>query len=637
MGVATTKSLPVLFSMSLFSAQLSRLNTRTSLLLRAVVFLLVTAILHGCGSTGARIPDADTAYSDAQRFEDLASIASGEQRAVYQFSAAEAWYLALEVERAMFTLANIDTAFLPADQLIDYSLLFAEILQLQGRHQDALAALQEPLAQSRFFQARAQKQAAWGERTGNIHLVLGEYDQAVRFFDYALSAGTEDAILERLRTSLWRSLTLAETLPEPPFSSAELPGWISLAEISNITAGTLDEQLEQYQRWRFDNFGHPADIQPPESIRVLESLASEPAPRVALVLPLSGNLAPAGNAVLDGYLASLMENKGRDPLNPTDVLIFDSNSQSISAILREIRAQQVQLVIGPLEKSNVSAFVTLADPSLRTLVLNSPDTGAITANKSILSIALDIEDEARQAATAAMRDGYRTALALVPNNSSGDRASDAFQALWEEQNAELVGTDRFGSSDTYAGLLESRLHVDQSNSRMRQLRTLLAQNLEFSPRRRADIDAIFLSATAEEARQMKPMLAFFFADNIPVYSTSNIYDGSEDRGENQDLDGIKFSTLPWMIAETNVLSSLKSASPKTGGLLKLQAMGVDAYYLSQRVPQFLNAENTVYHGVLGKLSLEPGSRNLDRQQVWAEFVDGGVEPIALTVEADEPE
>lgn len=592
-----------------------------------ILMLAVFAVLQSCGTAGQKPDGVADPFTEAKRWEELARTATGEQRAVYQLSAAEAWYLSAEVERAMFSLLTIDSLYLPANQLVDFSLLLAEIFQLQGRHQEALEALEQPVIQNRLFDADPEKQAFWAERTGNIHLVLGENEQAALYFDHALSLGKEDLFFERLRTSLWRSLTLSEDLPEPPFSSAEMPGWIALAEISNINAGTLSEQLQQFQNWRTTHFGHPADLLPPDSIQILADLANEPAPRVALLLPLSGDLSAAGNAVLDGYLATAVENRERDPLNPTEVLVFDTNSQSISAILRELRELQVKIVIGPLQKDMVAALTLLADADMRILTLNSIENAELIYEKSILGLALDIEDEARQAATAAMRDGYQTALALVPNSSSGDRAGQAFSSVWEEQNGVLVGVDRFGSSETHADLLESRLHIDQSYSRMRELRTLLAQNLEFTPRRRNDIDALFLSASGEQARQIKPMLAFFYAEDIPVYSTSNIYDGTDDTKVNQDLNGIKFSTLPWLVSDSNVHEALKIASPKSGSLLKLQAMGVDAYYLSQRIPQFINAESTVYHGVLGTLSLPPGERSLDRQQVWAEFSGGLVAPL----------
>ena len=586
--------------------------------------IALLVLIQSCGGFSSKERPARGTYSEAQRWEELANTSTGQQRAVYQLSAAEAWYGGLEIERALFTLLNIDTVFLPDNELVDHSLLLAEVLQLQGRHQDALIALREPVLQKRIGNATIKRQTLWAERLGNLHLTLEEYELAARHFDYGLSIARDRTNLRQMREGLWTSLIRVKELPQAPYQSSEMAGWIALAEINNESAGTLDDQLKSFQNWRRIYINHPAATSPPESIAVLTSLATETPPKVALLLPLSGNLASAGNAVLEGYLATVVANKSKDPLSPAEVMVFDTNAQSMSGILRELRAAQVDLVVGPLQKEKVSAFTLLADPEMRALTLNSIEEDTLGNKKLILGLALDIENEARQAATAALRDGHVKALALVPDNNSGDRASSAFANSWAEQNGVLAGIDRFQSEDTYADILESRLHIKQSVSRMSELRRLLAVNLEFNPRRREDIDALFLTASTEQARQIKPMLAFFFADDIPVYSTSSVFDGQQNNKANQDLDGIKFSTIPWLVRESEIHNMLNKGSNNSGALKKLQAMGVDAYYLSQRIPQFIVAGNAVYHGVLGNLSLNVGERNLDRQQVWAEFDQGSV-------------
>ena len=54
--------------------------------------LIVFAVLiQSCGTTGGPRPqNVGGAYSEAQELEDLASLSTGAQRAVYQLSAAEA-------------------------------------------------------------------------------------------------------------------------------------------------------------------------------------------------------------------------------------------------------------------------------------------------------------------------------------------------------------------------------------------------------------------------------------------------------------------------------------------------------------------------------------------------------------------
>ena len=588
-------------------------------------------MLHGCGTTTptTSTPSREVAaekQKDAQYWQSLAAKSSGSQRAVYQLSAAESLYFDVELEQALFTLLAIDTAVLPANKLIDYSMLLAEVYQLQGQYQLVQEALDIPVTLKKLGSAEPTKQAAWAERSGNIRLVLGEYDAASEYFDWALSLVNEPQLLARLRKSLWQSLTQTASLPTGPYYSAEMTGWIDLARISNRGVGTLSEQVEDLQGWRILNGSHPASLQPPESIRVLENIVGGDAPRIAILLPLSGDLAAVGNAVLEGYIATSLKNKGYDPLNPREILVFDTNEDSLSNIVNELKKQDIDAVIGPLRKPLVAEYVNIADPRWPTLTLNSIEPQQAGLHPNALGLALDIEDEARQAATAALRDGYQTALALVPTSNSGQRAGRAFSDTWQEQHGELVAIDTYTSSETHADLLEARLHVDQSYARMRAMRSLLAKNIEFTPRRRQDIDMLFLVGAPEQARQIKPMLAFFFADDIPIYSTSMIYNGEEDSQANSDLNGIKFSTLPWIISSSKVDKSLSASAPQKGTLLQLQAMGVDAYYLSQRITQFLVAEGTVYHGVLGKLSLQPEQRNLDRQQAWAQFQSGSVIP-----------
>lgn len=697
-GVATTNSLPVNVSMSLIA--LASFSVRT-FLRRLVSVALLLCFIQSCGTTTVQ-PDIaieEDPYADALRWEQLARQARGAEKAVYQLSAAEAWYLSGDVSRALYTITSIDTFNLPDDQLIDHALLLAEIYQFEGRYVDALDALQEPVRQNRLNAANPEKRGSWAERAGDIHMVLGEYAQASLYFDLGLSSFDSVTSLERLRRSLWRSLTLAEELPAPPYSSEEMTGWIDLAETSNRSAGTLSDQLMQFETWRTNNFRHPANIEPPSSILALQNLNNESAPRVALMLPLTGSLAEAGNAVLEGYLATAVTNRGTDPLNPSEILIYDTHAENIETISQDIADQQVSLVIGPLQKDNVAEFVELVDPTLRVLALNSlqtqtysaepkssmnaevglesetttletaedfqgadltpnenvqaaeniltgespesaeldkyPDSSAapirdLNANalgrKTVLRIALNVEDEARQAATAALRDNHHIALAFVPDTEPGERAGKAFADAWESQNGVVVAVDKYSTEETHNLILESRLHINQSNARMGDLRRLLATNLEFTARRRQDIDTMFLSASPDQARQIKPMLAFFFAEDLPIYSTSTIYDGVDDPKANRDLDDIQFNTMPWFISDSAEIE-LAGAAPRNGGLLKLQAMGVDAYYLSQRIPLFLNAEGMVYHGVLGKLSLRPGQQELDRQQVWAQFKSGQVEAI----------
>ena len=72
-------------------------------------------------------------------------------------------------------------------------------------------------------------------------------------------------------------------------------------------------------------------------------------------------------------------------------------------------------------------------------------------------------------------------------------------------------------------------------------------NLEFTPRRRDDIDFLFLAANADQARLLVPQLRFFQAHDLALYATSYVYSGKPDPAVDADLDGIIFGDMNWIL------------------------------------------------------------------------------------------
>ena len=72
------------------------------------------------------------------------------------------------------------------------------------------------------------------------------------------------------------------------------------------------------------------------------------------------------------------------------------------------------------------------------------------------------------------------------------------------------------------------------------MRQILRQETEFEPSRRDDADWVFLVALPQQARQIKPTLAFNFAGDLPVYATSHLYSGEVQPNKDRDLNGIIF-------------------------------------------------------------------------------------------------
>ena len=163
-----------------------------------------------------------------------------------------------------------------------------------------------------------------------------------------------------------------------------------------------------------------------------------------------------------------------------------------------------------------------------------------------------------------------------------------------------------------------------------------------------NIDMIFLLALPSYARQVPPMLDFYYAGDLPIYGTSHLYDGAPQPDQDGDLNGVDFVDIPWEVPEASsggkaslpevdTYRALSDASPR---MLKLNAMGVDAYRLAQRVPLMLAGAGGELFGATGSLFPRHDGR-IERTLPWAEFRGGVPRPPlkganSRTVEAYTP-
>ena len=113
------------------------------------------------------------------------------------------------------------------------------------------------------------------------------------------------------------------------------------------------------------------------------------------------------------------------------------------------------------------------------------------------------------------------------------------QNMWAYNGGTITTVVNFSSNNIVNPIRDS-LAIDQSQKRANKLRWIIGKKFKFNPRRRQDINVILLAASPTQARQIRPALKFYFAGNIPVYATSNIYSGIEKPQLDKDLDGIIF-------------------------------------------------------------------------------------------------
>ena len=336
---------------------------------------------------------------------------------------------------------------------------------------------------------------------------------------------------------------------------------------------------------------------------------------LALLLPLSGAYAASGLAVRDGFLAAAAPARAA-------VRVYDSGSSTESAVaayellLRDGPA----VVIGPLRKEAVTAIAGLG-PSRPWLALNYLDARAPVANT--IQFGLAPEDEARAAAEQAHARGLRRAIALVPQalagNDWGERALSAFGQRLRELGGEVIAAGRYAPGTlNFAEPIKQLLSLDQSDARHRALVAVLGQSSEFEPRRRDDVDFIFVAARPADGRLIWPQFRFYRSLDLPIYATSAIFEGGQDK----ELNGLRVCDMPYMLDGAGAYASLRGDVADLASARqqpRLFALGYDAFHVASLM-QSGELAAPAFAAASGSLSVANGA--VARGLSCAEIKDG---------------
>lgn len=400
-----------------------------------------------------------------------------------------------------------------------------------------------------------------------------------------------------------------------------LQGWIQLALLYRDPQANINEQVQRLQQWLQQWPDHPAAQHLPRMVKALQEAASHRPQHVAVLLPESGPLADAASAIRDGMMTGYYS--ALQAGNPTPELRFYDVSQgNVQNIYQQAVNDGAQFVVGPLSKDNVAKIAALGKPPVTTLALNYLDNNSRGA--PIFQFGLAPEDEARQVARYTLRQGNQFAGVLYPDSDWGDRVAQAFIQAFQAGGGQISAQRAYGSDDIGATV---KSLMDSARTQQAQAGFPSDPDTEYQPHPGQDMSFVFLVADPNQGRQVKPALNFHYARNLPVYSTSYIYDGTPSPRRDSDLDGVRYLDMPWVLYPNTKLHQLAGQTWPNGHgrYARLFAMGVDAYRLQARLYLLRTLPNSQLPGVTGTLHLD-GSR-LVRKSDWAVFKDGKVEPL----------
>ncbi|MEE8428425.1 MAG: penicillin-binding protein activator, partial [Gammaproteobacteria bacterium] len=428
------------------------------------------------------------------------------------------------------------------------------------------------------------------------------------------------------QTQLWKTLSrLSDADLQPVYRSGRkdaLYGWIELVRLSREYRQQPEALSRAVARWDRLYPGHPANegllkelLEKTRQTREIRRSLRQ----VALLLPLTGRLTNAGTAVRDGFLAA-NANQPKGLARPV-VRVYDvgPGPQVVARQYHQAVEDGAEMVVGPLDRAAVAELARARRLSVPVLALNYADNSRWLP-KSLYQFGLSPEDEARHVAWQARLDNHQTAVALVPQGSWGTRVLAAFRERWSELGGELLESQTYDPSQTdFATPIRELLNLTESRARYRNLRQRLGGSLKFEPRRRKDVDFVFLVALPAQARLLGPQLRFHHAARLPVYSTSHIYTGIPNPQTDQDMNGIQFCDMPWVLEKQGSGAVIRdqllaNASRAQKRQTRLYALGVDAYNVLPYLDKLGEGAFSRFHGVTGNLYLD-NKRRIHRELV----------------------
>lgn len=414
----------------------------------------------------------------------------------------------------------------------------------------------------------------------------------------------------------------------------ESQGWLELASVMRTPGAGIEEQGNALKGWQAHWPGHAASATLPGELKLIASIATSRPDSINLAVPLSGPLAAAGQAIRDGFLAAFYTDESTANQD-IEISITDTHGKSFAELYQTLAAKGPDLIVGPLEKEGVGQLAAMENLPVPVLALNYlPDD--TTTPAGLYQFGLSAEDEARQIADRLTARNSSQVLALIPAGEWGDRLERALTSQLAENGGVALDIERFFPEDNFRAVTAELLAVNSSRDRAVDVERTAGVNVEFEPRRRQDVDAIVLVAAPLQARQFKPLFAFYFAGDVPVYSPSVVFDGTADPSRDRDLDSVIVTDIPWVLKPDNDFRDTATARLPgyQGQLGRLFAMGADAYQLSSSLPLLEQIEGTSIAGQTGELNMSPGGI-IHRRQLWAQFRNG--RPALIEEDEQEPE
>jgi len=566
--------------------------------------LIVALFLTACAGvgTGSRAADrAEAAFAAgdfaqaAREYLEAAGRSRGAEADAFNLRAAES-YRQLADYAAVRQVSNgiLHGNLRPGEQL-RLDLLLAELAVVEGEHERALNLLTLPAdrvpdrPRPRFHDLRARALVELGQPLAAAR----ERGEQMRF-----AAAEEQASLQEQLRRLLDSVEVRELYRERTGMAAADP-------LLGATDASLRARGVTPPRMLAGGRDPMAPREPPPTDADGRALYG----KVALLVPLTGQIAAAGQAVRDGFMSAYFA--GAAPRPEVEVIDSGSTPETALAAYRRALESGAERVVGPLSREAVSALFREPLLPVPLLALNHAD--GVAPPEGSVQFGLLPDEEALAAADRLLRLGALRAVVVFTEEDWSGRAALAFRSQYEAAGGEVLREVRINARDFDLGRPAASIGD-------------------------AGADGLFLAIGAQPARLLVPQLR---ANGVggTWLAMSRVYGGSPMPALDRDLDGLEFSDAPWVVGTASGVPSRVELAPALRGLqgpaLRLFAFGMDAYRLLGYVDWLSGRPYSFINGATGELSVDE-SRQVRRQLAWARFRGGVPEPVEGALSFGDP-
>ncbi len=610
-----------------------------------------TLFIIGCGSSPKKtptpadktsiseaLPEQDEDSISAQQYLLLAESAATAQAIELLVRASEQYLQEQQFHQALW-LATQNVAVIDATEQVP-ALSTMQSYRLALVKTQALIALADiPRAQTQF--ALAEQLSEENNITRNSHyyqMAASIYNASnndvaaieAQLFAFSLNTqATEHDVFQLCQTlskmSSWQIHQLNQS--QAPF----IKGWLQLLNYGHKFGANHDQFARYLQQWQREFNQHPAQLVVTQLLADSNDISAQNSgdnQNIAVLLPLSGKQQSAGLAAQQGILLAYQSDTSKE------LHFIDTNQLDMTSLSEQFINLNIDAVIGPLLKANVESYLQQSELTQPTLLLNIPQQPITAAHISAFS--MRPEDEAIQAAAILSNQQYQHPIVLSQNDATSQRIANSFTKKWQSITGKAPETISFKGGAAMQDEVKTSLDVNYSNARINELKLRLKQTIKAESRNRRDVDMIYLVGSPQQSRLLKPYIDVNispFSRLIPVYASSRSHSAVIDSEINNDLLGLTFTEMPWLLASkqqnTAAAQQANSLWPLQSVTLKrIFAMGYDSYALIDKLTAMKNATYVRHYGQTGILQL--GENNiLTRSLLWGKYRSNKVAEIAM--------